>query len=121
MRVRCIRNKNVEGMTDSDLTVGGFYQIVDRNIQTMVGDSMYGLIGDSGEYIERPKHLFMPMPERGRRTLPGWSRIRIPAKLIPTVGARLISQGIPVKTTPGAICVRTSYQKQALSIVKEIK
>jgi len=74
MRVRCRTNRwHPSGRPDPELTTGAFYNILLPNVQTMAGESLYSLVGDSGEEIQRPKHIFATMPEvqrlRARRAI----------------------------------------------------
>lgn len=64
MRVRCRTNRwHPSRCPDPELTTGRFYTVVDSNVSTMAGESLYTLVGDSGEEIQRPKYAFALMPE----------------------------------------------------------
>ena len=45
-------------LKDPDLTTGKFYDVIDDNIPVMGMDSRCKVIGDNGEEITRPKHIF---------------------------------------------------------------
>lgn len=61
-RVKCIMDHK-EGLKDPDLTKGKFYTILDPNVSVIGHESMYSLVGDNGEQVERPKYLFITMTE----------------------------------------------------------
>lgn len=62
-RIKCIMDHWKDGLKDPDLTKGKFYTILDSNVQVIGHESMYSLVGDNKEQIERPKHLFITMSE----------------------------------------------------------
>lgn len=64
MRVKCKDNKwntDEKGklITDPELTVGKFYAVVHENFQVMGADTHCTIIGDNGEEVVRPKHIFL--------------------------------------------------------------
>lgn len=58
MRAQCMTSVWNEHGKDPELTKGKFYKVIEKNVITMGNESMVGLIGDSGEQIDRPKHIF---------------------------------------------------------------
>jgi hypothetical protein len=61
-RMKCLDSTwkfvNGKSIKDPELTKNKFYRLTERNVQVMTKESMVSLVGDSGEEITRPKHLF---------------------------------------------------------------
>lgn len=58
IRAKCVCNKWNEHGRDPELTKGKFYKVTDTNVFIMNADSALSLVGDHGDEITRPKHLF---------------------------------------------------------------
>ena len=63
MRVKCVADHWKDGLKDPDLTKGKFYTILDPNVLVIGHESMYSLVGDNREQVERPKYIFITMLE----------------------------------------------------------
>jgi hypothetical protein len=58
VRAKCKIDTWNEHGKDPDLTHGRYYRVGDPNVIVMGHDSMMTVVGDNGEEVTRPKHLF---------------------------------------------------------------
>lgn len=121
MRVKCISDVYRDsGLPCPDVTVGAFYTVTDLNYPVMGEDNRYELVGDSGESITAPKYLFQPLPKKGVKRTPGWTRLRVKADRVPGAVLRLVTASVPFKLVGTALCVPTTFNRKALSLVKDV-
>ena len=58
IRAKCIKSRWNDAGKDPELTQGKFYRVTNENVPIMNDDSALSVVGDHGEEITRPKHLF---------------------------------------------------------------
>ena len=58
IRIKCLNDTWKEGLKDPDLTKGKFYNLLDKDVPVMNGESLLSFIGDNRVEVQRPKYLF---------------------------------------------------------------
>lgn len=60
MRAKCLNvDKPDNGSKDTEVVVGGFYVVIEANVQSIASPEPFiSIVGHSGEEVQRPKRNF---------------------------------------------------------------